>query len=148
MEHKEHDELKYIGEMLYVLHKNNRKFLNDSLREYNLNLLQAMCLLMICGNQNTTQQDLKEKYYLTKSAITKALSKLEKQKYITRKISKEDGRQYELSLTEKGIKILPVIIEINNKWEEGIGLNELDESFTKILYQLAAKSVKLNENRN
>ena len=141
-----HCELNYnrLGEILYVLHKNNRKFLNDSLKKHDLTLLQAMCILVIHEKRNITQQYLTEQYFISKSAITKALSKLEVQKYITRKISKEDGRQYDLELTKKGERIIPVLKEINSKWETTMGLDELDEEFTEKLYNLAEKSMNLN----
>ena len=135
-----------LGEIFYILHKNNRKFLNDSLNRYDLNLLQAMCLLMINEKKNITQQDLTDHYFMTKSAITKAIRKLEIQKYIVRKTSQEDGRQYELHLTQKGEKIIPILNEINSKWETTLGLHELDEEFMKTLFSLAEKSINLNEN--
>lgn len=134
-----------FGEIFYILHKNNRKFLNDSLSEYNLNLVQAMCLLMIKEKTNITQQDLTDHLFLTKSAITKAIRNLEIDKYIVRTTSPIDGRQYILQLTKKGENIIPVLNEINRKWEDTLGLNELDEEFIETIYALAEKSVKLNE---
>ena len=136
---------KRFGEIFYILHKNNRKFLNDSLGEHDLNLVQAMCLLMIFQKNSITQQGLTEYLFLTKSAVTKAIRNLEIDRFITRTVSPTDGRQYVLNLTEKGEKIIPVITGIYEKWEETLGLNDLDDEFVKTLYSLAEKSVKLNE---
>ena len=62
-----------FGEILYVLHKNNRKYLNDSLSQYDLNLLQAMCILTIDQKNDINQKELTEILYLTKSGIAKAI---------------------------------------------------------------------------
>lgn len=48
----------HFGEILYVLHQNNRKYLNDSFAEYGLNLLQAMCILTIFGEGTISQTKL------------------------------------------------------------------------------------------
>lgn len=134
-----------LGEIWYILHKNNRKFLNDSLSQYNINLLQAMCLLIIDEKPDITQQDLCEHLFLTKSAITKAIRNLEKDRFITRTTSPNDGRQYIINLTEKGEKILPDVKKINKTWEDTLGLNDLDKEFTETLFKLAKKSIELNE---
>ena len=66
-----------FGEILYILHKNNRKYLNDALSKHDLNLLQAMCLLTLDDKNDLSQQDLTDILFLTKSGITKAVKKLE-----------------------------------------------------------------------
>ena len=134
-----------VGEILYVLQKNDRKYLNDSLSRYDLTLLQAMCLLMIDEKSSITQQVLTEKYFLSKSTITKAINKLEDQGYICRIPSQADKRKYELVITESGKEMLPILKDINNKWETALGLNELDDDFMETLSILAQKSAKLNE---
>jgi len=61
----------WFGEILYILHKNNRKYLNDSFAKYDLNLVQVMCMLTICDKNDITQKQLTEMLYLTKSGIQK-----------------------------------------------------------------------------
>ena len=126
------------------MHKNNRKYLNDALAKHDLNLLQAMCLLIMCQREDINQQELTDLLFLTKSGITKAIRKLEVDGFIERSRSKQDGRQHVLNLTKKGRDILPTLIKINNEWEEKVGLNELDDSFLENLTKLAYKSIDLN----
>ena len=133
-----------FGELLYILQRNNRKYLNDKLAEYDLNLLQSMALLIICQKENITQKDLAEFLFLTKSGMTKAITKLESSKYIKKERSKEDSRKYVLILTPKGRKILPKVIKVIQGWEEKIGLNEFDETFMENLKKLAYASIELN----
>lgn len=133
-----------FGELLYILHKNNRKYLNDSLAEYDLNLLQAMCMFIMIERKNISQQELTELLFLTKSGITKAIRKLEVDGFIERSKSEKDARQYVLNLTKKGEETIPTLIKIYDKWEELIGLNELDDEFFETLTKLTYKAIDLN----
>ena len=133
-----------FGEILYILHKNNRKYLNDALAEYDLNLLQAMCILTIHQKNDTTQKELTEILYLTKSGITKAINKLQNEGFVIKEKSSKDNRKYVLKLTKKGEEIIPYLIAINDEWEEKIGLTELDDEFIENLKDMTYKSIELN----
>ena len=133
-----------FGEILYILHRTNRKYLNDALAEYDLNLLQAMCILTIHQKNDTTQKELTEILYLTKSGITKAINKLQNEGFVIKEKSSKDNRKYVLKLTEKGKEIIPHLIAINDEWEEKIGLTELDDEFIENLKDMTYKSIELN----
>lgn len=133
-----------FGEILYILHKNNRKYLNDSFAKYDLNLVQVMCMLTICDKNDITQKQLTEMLYLTKSGITKAINNLEENKFIIKERSKEDQRKFVLKLTKKGYDVLPKAISIFNEWEDKIGLNEVDDNFLETLKKMTYKSIELN----
>ena len=133
-----------FGELLYILHKNNRKYLNNSLAEYDLNLLQAMCLLTIEQKNDMTQKELTEILYLTKSGITKALNKLQKEGFVIKEKSVNDNRKFILKLTEKGEDIIPILNAINDEWERKIGLRDFDDEFIESLKAITYKSIELN----
>lgn len=133
-----------FGEILYILHKNNRKYLNDALAEYGLNLLQAMCILTISRKNDITQKELTEILYLTKSGITKAINKLQDEGFVFKEKSEKDNRKYVLKLTEKGEEIIPILYAINDEWEKKIGLTELDDEFKETLKEITYRSTELN----
>ena len=133
-----------FGEILYVLHKNNRKYLNDSLAEYGLNLLQAMCILTIEQKDDITQKELTEMLYLTKSGITKAINKLQEEGFVVKERSQKDNRKFVLKLTEKSKEIIPTLNAINDEWEQKIGLTDLDDDFVETLKDITYKSIELN----
>lgn len=133
-----------FGELLYILHTNNRKYLNDSLAEHGLNLVQSLCLLTINEKEDTTQKDLTDLLYLTKSGITKAINKLKEDGFVVKEKSEKDQRKYVLKLTEKGHEIIPVLIAINKEWEDKIGLSDLDDDFLNALKNMTYKSMELN----
>ena len=133
-----------LGDILFIFHKNHKKYLNDELSRYDLSLIQALCILMIHESDELNQKDLAQGLYLTKGAITKAVKKLEDGKWISRERSVYDRRHFVLKLTEKGEDFIPVLYEINKDWETRMGLNDLDPEFMKTFSELTLKSIDLN----
>lgn len=133
-----------LGDILFIFHKNHKKYLNDELSKYGLSLIQALCILMIYESEELNQKDLSDGLYLTKGAITKAVKKLESDNWISRERFDDDKRHYVLRLTEKGEGFIPVLYEINRKWETDMGLDELSPEFMKTFNELTLKSIDLN----
>lgn len=134
-----------FGELLYILHKNNRKYLNDTLAKYDLNLLQTMCMFIMIDRKDISQQELTELLFLTKSGMTKAIRKLEFDGFIERSKSKTDARQYVLNLSKKGRDTIPKLIKVYEEWEELIGLNEVGDDFLENLTKLTYRAIDLNK---
>ena len=116
-----------LGDLLFIFHTNHKKYLNDLLSQYDLNLVQVLCLLRLC-----------------EGAITKSVKKLEENGFIIREKSQKDKRQYILKLTSKGRKIIPIIEKINEQWENEIDLKNLPKEFYEIFKKITFKSVELN----
>ena len=133
-----------LGDILFIFHKNHKRYLNDELSKYGLNLIQALCILMIYEIDGLNQKDLSEGLYLSKGAITKAINKLESDSWVLREKSIEDKRYYVLKLTEKGENFIPILNEINQKWEFQMGLNDLNPEFMRTFKELTSKSIDLN----
>ena len=119
-----------LGDLLFIFHKNHKTYLNNALAQYDLNL---------------NQKDLSDSLYITKGAITKAIKKLESNGIIIRQQSKVDKRHNILKLSQKGKDLIPILEEINNEWEEKMGLDKLDDEFFKTFIDLAFKSAELND---
>lgn len=133
-----------LGDILFIFHKNHRKYLNDALLKYDLSLIQALCIVMIHESDELNQKDLSDGLYLTKGAITKAVKKLESNGWVLRERSKNDKRRYILKLTRKAENLIPTLYEINNDWEEKMGLKDIDSQFMDTFNELTLKSIDLN----
>ena len=133
-----------LGDILFIFHKNHKKYFNDELSKYDLNLVQALCILMIYKNDELNQKALSEGLYITKGAITKAVTKLEMDKWISRERSLKDKRNYVLRLTEKGKNFFPILSEINRSWVAEMGLSELDPEFMETFKELTLRSIDIN----
>ena len=134
-----------LGDLLFIFHKNHKTYLNNALAQYDLNLIQVLCMLRVYNEENLNQKDLSDSLYITKGAITKAIKKLESNGIIIREQSSTDKRHNILRLSEKGKNLIPILEEINNEWEKKMGLDKLDDDFFKTFIDLAFKSTELNE---
>ena len=134
-----------LGDLLFIFHKNHKTYLNNALAQYDLNLIQVLCMLRVYNEENLNQKDLSDSLYITKGAITKAIKKLESNGIIIREQSKEDKRHNILRLSQKGKDLIPILEDINNEWEEKMGLDKLDDEFFKTFIELAFKSAELND---
>ena len=134
-----------LGDLLFIFHKNHKTYFNNALAKYDLNLIQVLCIARIYNEENLNQKDLSDSLYITKGAITKAIRKLESNGIIIREQSKEDKRHNILKLSQKGKDLIPILEEINNEWEEKMGLDKLDDEFFKTFIELAFKSAELND---
>lgn len=141
-------ESSHFADTLFVFHKNHKDYLNHELSKYNLSLVQAFCVIKIFENDELSQKDLAGGLYLTKGAITKAITKLESNGYLTREKLPEDKRYFVLRLTEKGEGLIPKMVDINAKWESELGFSDIDSSFLETFKELTLKAIKINEEKN
>ena len=141
-------ESKYFADTLYVFHKNHKKYLNYEFAKYNISLIQVFCILKIFEKKGINQKDLASGLSLTKGAITKAITKLESNGHVVREKLPEDKRYYSLMLTEKGEELIPVMKEINEKWERELGLDKINPEFLETFKILTLKSIEMNEKRD
>ena len=100
-----------LGGILFILHKNQHKYLNDALAKHGLNIIQALFILRINKYEGLSQKDLAETFYLTKGSVAKSLKVLEEKNL---RDWEEKMRLYELNndfmetlkdLTSKAIKL-------------------------------------------
>ena len=132
-----------FGYILNIFQKNHRNYFNNELSEYGLNLVQAVCLMVIDENKHFSQKDLADELHLTKGAITKAIGKLEKDGWITREKSARDKRHFVLKLTDKGKEAIPIFYNIKSDWESKMNLNELTPEFIETFKNLTLRAADL-----
>mgnify|MGYP002869058109 FL=1 len=134
-----------LGGILFILHKNQHKYLNDALAKYDLNIIQALFILRINKYEGLSQKDLVETFYIAKGSVAKSLKVLEEKNLVKREKLDGDKRKYSLKLTEEGEKMIPVIQKVNKDWEEKMRLYELNNEFMETLKDLTSKAIKLNQ---
>ena len=134
----------HIGSYLFLFLKSYKKFLNNEIAEYDLNLIQGFCLLLINDCNEINQKDLANGLFLTKGAVTKAFRKLEENGWILRERHPKDKRNFSLRLSKKGEDIIPILHEMNEKWESKMGLEELTPEFKDTFKELTLRSVNVS----
>jgi DNA-binding MarR family transcriptional regulator len=116
---------------------------NHYMRETGLSHVQYSALRIIAANNNITQKDLAVAAGTPQTVMVSSLVKLEKLKFITRKRSSDDRRQYFISLSKKGEQLLEKYGDLSQQAHESLleGLTDKEvKTLMKCLQHIAEKS--------
>lgn len=75
-------------------------------------------LFYICRHPGVSQDTLCRALYVNKSSVTRHLSRLETQGYVTRTQDPADRRSLLVAPTEKAMAVLPLLREMAGEWNE------------------------------
>lgn len=93
-------------------------------------------LFYICHNPGASQEKLARELYVNKSSVTRHLSHLETEGFLTRVPDENDRRSLLVYPTEKALAILPRLRAVSKEWESLLtaGLSNAEsEMFINIL---------------
>ena len=93
-------------------------------------------LFYICHNPGASQEKLARELYVNKSSVTRHLSHLETEGFLTRVPDENDRRSLLVYPTEKALAILPRLRAVSKEWESLLtaGLSDAEsEMFINIL---------------
>lgn len=123
--------------------------MNRELKHLNLTEGQVPYLVALSKNEQLTQDDLANMFYIDKGTIARTIQKLEEKELVQRLHDPVNRRRYRLSLTEKGEEIVPEILHAEKKWEN-ILFKDFSDKESSLLVEnvatLAKNSLKLNKN--
>ncbi|WP_049334666.1 MarR family winged helix-turn-helix transcriptional regulator [Staphylococcus hominis] len=101
--------------LLYVTSKEVIKKYTHYLKEYDLTYTSFMVLMAIENDEKINIKSLGQRVFLDSGTLTPLLKKLEKKGYVQRMREKEDERNLQISLTQNGRDIKPVLEKISNQ---------------------------------
>ena|SRR5699024_570647 len=134
MEHHTLSSLIWLRMVRFVQQSNQLS--NEFLEQYDLTLSQFEVLVQINAYEPVNQMDLAQKLIVSRGGISRMLTRLEKEKLISRK---QDWKTKYISLTEKGKsklhKVFPNQLALQSSMFDDI----LDESEKEQLYTLMKK---------
>ena len=107
-----------LGGIISIIYRTHLIFLNAELKKYGITASGFLVLMHLSQEQNVIQDDLARRFHIDKSAIARAVQKLESAGFVRRIIYPSDRRASHLILTQKGNEIIPEIIRIEKLWEE------------------------------
>ncbi|QEN08188.1 MarR family transcriptional regulator [Oceanispirochaeta crateris] len=123
---------KIIGRNISILYRHEYQYIDIKLKKYNLNKVQAEVLLFLKDNDNVNHKEINDFFLFNKATITKIITSLENNEYVTRISNNKDQRYKCISLTEKGINIISNIIEILQQSEKIMIKDIAEEDIEKI----------------
>lgn len=107
-----------IGKWISILHRYAQCYINKQLKEYNIGSGQYPFLAVLLREDGISQEELSCRLHIDKGTTARAIKKLEEEEYIVRKVDEKDKRAYKIYVTEKALKIKPVLFEALKNWTD------------------------------
>ena len=121
-------------------------YINYMLKDTNLTRAQIPMLMKLLIDDNICQDELAKPLKLDRGAVTRTLSKLEDEGYITRTQDEENKRRNKISLTESGRKLATEMHNASKNRDKEI-LKDVPMEWSElnnILQKIAINSIKFN----
>ncbi|MGB4438459.1 MAG: MarR family transcriptional regulator [Sedimentibacter sp.] len=109
---------------------------NDKLENEGLNGYQHTYILKICNNPGISQEQLTRMIYVNKSNVTRQLSLLEQNGFITRKPGEKDKRLMQVFPTQKAYDIYPRVKSFISEWNSYLAEDFTEEERSILLSML------------
>lgn len=139
---------KTVLSSLLRINRHYRRTLKCALAPYHY--LGVMHLIVFYINQNpgSSQEEISSFYALDKTSVARDARRLEDLGHIERKTIPENRRQYQLFLTEAGQKMIQVIDDIMEQFQQTLSANISPENCQHLadLLKCLEKNVCLTQN--
>jgi len=128
------------GKWISVLFRYGRIYIAKQLEPFNIGKGQFWLLFTLYQKDGLTQEKLSQLLTVDKSTTARAIAKLEKGGYISKKLNERDLRANQIFLTQKAKKLKPHLHSILTEWNRilSAGLTEKEmENALKLLKKMA-----------
>jgi len=105
-----------LGRWISLLHRHGHIYVGRHLKQYNIKKGQYTFLNALYKKDGIRQEQLSDYLKIDKGTTAKAIKKLEDYDYILRKVDPIDKRAYNVYLTEKALKIKPMVRKAMMDW--------------------------------
>jgi len=130
--------LESIGKWISYIYRRGQIYVGEKLQTYNIGSGQYPVLLVLSSKDYSSQQEISNILNVDKATSGRAIRKLVDAGYVERKQNPEDGRVYNVFLTEKGREIVPIIRKILSQWT-GVLLSNFTQEEKELVMQLLEK---------
>ena len=97
-------------------HRCSNRYQNEKLKADGISGNQQIYIFQICRHPGISQEQLSQRIAVNKSNVTRQLSALEQNGFITRRCSPEDRRMMQVFPTEKAEALYPKVVELMKNW--------------------------------
>lgn len=105
-----------LARWISLLHRYGHIYVGKQLKEYNISKGQYIFLNALYKQEGISQEKLSDYLKIDKGTTAKAIKKLEEEAYVIRKVDVKDKRAYNIYLTEKAMKIKPIVRKAMTDW--------------------------------
>lgn len=126
--------IRSFGRQIAIIYQNISTYLDTELKPYGIGTAQVSFLAALLQQDGINQETLTVASHVNKSTTARAIAKLVKEGYVTRKKDQHDNRAYKIYLTKKGRHIEPKLYsslqQLNVVLSENLTENEKVEVVT------------------
>jgi len=105
-------EAQSFGKYISAIYRHSQILISARLQPFGIGSGQYIFLLTIAAKEGISQKALSEQLAIDKTTTAKAVGKLEKLGYVSRRSSPSDNRYHELYLTDLGKSVVPKVRSI------------------------------------
>lgn len=131
-----------IARWISLLHRYGHIYVGRKLKKYNISKGQYIFLNALYKKDGIRQEQLSDYLKIDKGTTAKAIKRLEDDEYIFRKVDAKDKRAYNVFLTEKAIKVKPMVRKAMMDWTDILfkGFSEHDKEISIALLERMGKN--------
>lgn len=132
-----------LPKTISLLHRKMNKELNDRLMQIGLSNAQTRLLKLLYYNREMTQAQLCNELEMDKSTVAKALSRMEGNGLITKKVNPDDTRSFFVYPTDKAVEMIPKTREVISGWTRDVTsclTEEEMETFNNLIHKVAERA--------
>jgi len=122
-----------IGKLIGMLSRAAHIYFHHQFKDYIIGHAQVFTLHFLSRHDGILQNELVQHFHMDKSSVTSQLNHLEKNGYIVRKKSMDDGRSRQIFLTDKAKALSEDLHKIFSGWSEtllqGLDNEDVDKAF-------------------
>jgi len=135
-----YDSLKLKNQLCFPLYACSKEIIKNYkpfLDKIDLTYTQYIVMMVLWEAKVINVKDLGEQLYLDSGTLTPLLKKLESKGYITRNRSDKDERNLMIKVTDKGMNLRELALNVPQEVSKCVKLTEEEASFLyKILYKM------------
>lgn len=131
-----------LSRWISLLHRYGHIYVGRQLKQYNINKGQYIFLNALYKKDGIKQEQLSDYLKIDKGTTAKAIKKLEEDEYVIREVDIKDKRAYNVYLTEKGLKMKPMIRKAMTGWTDILfsGFSETERNTSLALLERMGKN--------
>jgi len=107
-----------LGGLIDIIHRSHIIYLNTESKKLGITATGFMIMMYLSQYKNVIQDDVARCFHIDKSAIARAVLKLENAGFVHRIVEPSNRRASHLFLSEKGTEIIPEMVRIDKLWED------------------------------
>ena len=107
-----------IGRYISYFYRMGQRYINNKLEAYHIGSGQYTYLLVLFNEDGISQEALSERIKIDKATTGRAIKKLIQEGYVYRRRDPNDGRCYQIFLTDQGNAIKPIVHNVLKEWNE------------------------------